>query len=1018
MGNQIVCPSGQNWFLSDFVKMGITIDHSIYDGTLLLSFKAKSQLPKREIVVKAFKIPTSADSDDKEKMKYFEQYRQETLNVINNSSAYFNQLIKMNINGIVANTPHICEEGAYIVRPYYQENLQSRMNDFPELTNYEKDWIAYQILRCVNSLHKIGFYHGDIKPENVLLTARLQALIVDPAPFKPVFLSKNQPNFFLHYFNYDGGSAFIAPERVVENQEVSETAISLSKCDLFSVGCLLAFLYLGGKTLFTFTSIQEYKNDAKQHDALLKPLDGIQDEKIRNLILTLLSVDPEERVLSDEILDNVYPKWFSDFYNFFYNQHLDTVLMEKMLMLHDNAMEMLPERLGEGSLIYFNILSDVILSSGRLVSLQMLINHYVEMTTKYFDTPMKLTRAIPPLFEIFERRVNVASIYAFDGITKIFDTIDKIPEEFSNYHTAFLLPRLANVLKDGWASVFVCGLPKWAVSMHRLWPSFYSDLRSDVSICQYLFTVNSIIISSNGTSESDIGFIRSYLKECTIASRDASYDLLSTLCFFLFPLLSTSTFLPDITNMIHVFYSNFSSAQKTMFHETLEDPLFTAIFACDVTPQTATKVLSSYKKLLSIPMKEIYRTQLANATIKLARIGSSEITTAAAEVIEELPEFYRKLFFAAIMKPPEEYHYQQAAHGLGSSMFKPPKAKKAVTMIQSIKPLDLSQQVPQQQQTKVASLVSTFHTGTKAGNFINSVFFLDNNKLLILHDDRILSTFNYSTTSRDGFELHSSYTHYNKIYCIEKVSGELFVYSDMFNIFVFDAIKGMKCSFLTSGHVIGITTVDENLIALTFADSSIIEFRRVSDFSLKDSIECSKSPIACLRKFENTPFFCCADIEGNVFVIDERTSLPILRTFLEGVYDFVPINNVHMIFAMLAKEQIIVYNCSTRQNIIVINGHHGSVTTYNDVLYIAGTNGTFYIDTKNPSTNASLFEKGQNSQLTTKVENNVTFIELPDANVRSLNSHIFHINCSDCKFGTFVTGDTHGFVNIWSSRYK
>ena len=57
MGNQIVCPSGQNWYLQDFLKMGYTIERSLFDGTFLLSFLVNEKRPIRQLVVKCYKIP-------------------------------------------------------------------------------------------------------------------------------------------------------------------------------------------------------------------------------------------------------------------------------------------------------------------------------------------------------------------------------------------------------------------------------------------------------------------------------------------------------------------------------------------------------------------------------------------------------------------------------------------------------------------------------------------------------------------------------------------------------------------------------------------------------------------------------------------------------------------------------------------------------------------------------------------------------------------------------------------------
>ena len=937
MGNQIVCPSGQNWYLSDFEKMDISIEHSIYDGTFLLSFKAlESKFPKRSVVVKAYKMPTNDQFDDQ---TYFE-----IQNVIRTSEAFFKRLSKLSIPGVVSNTPCIYEEGAYVVRPYFPQSLTSKMNDFPELTNYERDWIAYQILRGVQNLHNQGLFHGDIKPENILLTDRLQVQIVDPAPYKPIFIKSSQPNFFLHYFGYLGGSCCLAPERIMESSPPVHP-LNFSKCDLFSTGCLLAYLYLNGRNMFNFTTIQEYQQSTDP-SSFLKPLEGIQNEKIRNLIAKLLSITPNDRDLSN--MDDVFPKWFKEFYDLFYEKQIATAFMEKLLTLHDTIMKILPEDASEGSLIYFNILSDVILSSGRLVSLHALINHYVDLTTKFFDIPMKLTKAIPPLFEIFERRNNLASIYAFDGISRILNSIDKIPDEFSNYHSAFLIPRLSAVLKDGWAAYFICTMPMWALSMHKLWPSFYSKLRSDVSICQYLFTVNSLIISTNSSNISDVGFIKGYLKKCSEASKYKNFDFLSTLCFFLFPLLSSSTFLPEIVNVICSFYQSFDQHSRTQFHETLEDALFTAIFANEFTENQAPEVLNSFLNLLKIPMKEIYITQLIDQTLKWSNSKNTAVATAAICVIHKLPQMYQQIYTIQYIKPvsPPPSLFSAGPISLESSQYdtldtpmKPVKfnMKRAHTMVNKMPliqpPIQFTpdeqlnaplkpQTTPQRSGFTTVSGESLAHLAVAAtamaGNStpgvsfaipnmpvnqtaqqnensnvqiscgalgsikltekeIQRIIFTDKDTVLILYNNITLSFYTINRQQRPVLSDIQHLVHETNITCLEKIGETLICFADDENkVYSYNYKENdQNLVFTTKVPISSIVSLDEETFCFTYKNSPSLDIRKSSDFSQKLIVNCGNSPISILKVIKETPFIILVDKNENLILFDKRICLPV-----------------------------------------------------------------------------------------------------------------------------------------------
>ena len=1074
MGNQIVCPSGQNWYLSDFEKMEISIDHSIYDGTFLLSFKANElKFPRRSVVVKAYKIPAISEID--------ERTSNEINNVIQMSKSYFTQLEKANIPGIVVNKPYIYGEGAYLVRPYFSQSLQSKMNDFPELTEYEKDWISYQILRDIKSLHENGLFHGDIKPENILLTDRLQVQIVDEAPFKPLYLKNSQPNFFFHYFSYFGGSCFLAPERVIDGSGIPLQQLQLSKCDLFSLGCLLAYIYLNGKTLFNFTTIQEYQQNNNK-DRLLKSLHSIKNENMRNLIIKLLDLSPKNRNLDD--IDNVFPEWFKQFYDFFYSNRVDTMFMEKLLTVHDEIMSIIPKEESEGSLIYFNILSDVILSSGRVVSLKTLIDHYVNMTTKYFDTTMKLSKAVPTLFEIFERRNNIASIYAFDGISRILDSIDKIPDEFLNYPSAFLLPRLSEVLIDGWAAVFISSLPQWAYSMHRLWPSFYTNLRSDVSICQYIFSINAKIITTNEPNLSEMGIIKGYLKKCVDAVKFKSFELLSTLCFFMFPLLSSSVFLPEIITTICTFYESFDYYSKSQFHETLEDPLFTSIFANEFSESQAADILSSFIKIMDIPMKEIYLTQLINTALMWSSNKNPEIQAFIREIFLKLPEKYQQLFMIqSLKKIPEKSHSQSyiMIDNNGEQNEKPLKplkhrAKRAHSVLNAGQLLaetqslitntlsalsSVTNQVIQTSNSQPTTpsksnsssnllnhsplasnpnpqIVTGFIHGFKLGNSpIERIIFIDKETFLVFYNKATLSFYKINERNHPIMNDVSHLVHNYEITAIEKISNSVFCFTDsQNNVFKYDYTENKQNLLFTAKHPISsITVFDQKCLCFTYKNSAMIDFRNIEDFSQKEVLKCGNSPIKIVRSLKGSPFFIVCDYNNNITIIDRRVNLPIFNLPLLAfagetndntkeydIYDIIPVQfkntteTNEIVISIVLKDQIIVYNINKGSIILVINGSSQNVNGDQDNIAIISHCGTFLINLFNPiDMSFTLFDNSVISPLSPNItlQNDVPVIHIPEKTINSLHSHSFTITSVDSFETVFVSGDVNGFIHLW-----
>lgn len=77
---------------------------------------------------------------------------------------------------------------AYLLRQHLLGTLSDRLSTRPFLTDTEKRWLVYLLLRAAAQCHGKGVCHGDIKSENVLVTSGNWLLLTDFAPFKPTLL--------------------------------------------------------------------------------------------------------------------------------------------------------------------------------------------------------------------------------------------------------------------------------------------------------------------------------------------------------------------------------------------------------------------------------------------------------------------------------------------------------------------------------------------------------------------------------------------------------------------------------------------------------------------------------------------------------------------------------------------------------------------------------------------------------------------------------------------------------------
>lgn len=115
---------------------------------------------------------------------------------------------------------------AYLIRQYFGANLYDRLSTRPFLTELEKLWIIYQLMRAVESSHEEGVVHGDIKPENVMVTSWNFVALTDFATMKPVCIPDDDPKDFLYYFDSMGRRrCYVAPERFYKSSVMGSQVV-------------------------------------------------------------------------------------------------------------------------------------------------------------------------------------------------------------------------------------------------------------------------------------------------------------------------------------------------------------------------------------------------------------------------------------------------------------------------------------------------------------------------------------------------------------------------------------------------------------------------------------------------------------------------------------------------------------------------------------------------------------------------------------------------------------------------
>lgn len=265
-----------------------------------------------------------------------------------------------------------------IVREYVKHSLYDRMSTRPFLTIIEKKWVTFQVLCALHQCHKQKICHGDIKLENILITSWNWILLSDFASFKPTFLPDDNPADYNYFFDTSRRrTCYIAPERFAKaftdnkdnplgDDSPCYTGNLLPEMDIFSAGCALLELWTEGTAPFEFSQLLTYKNG--ENELVNKHLHCIEDENLRNLLESMLSINPKERKSAEIYLDlergRLFPEYFYSFLQSYIPLMFSSIPIvpndDKIMRLHSDISQIIDiitkDKIDDDGLILITIL--------------------------------------------------------------------------------------------------------------------------------------------------------------------------------------------------------------------------------------------------------------------------------------------------------------------------------------------------------------------------------------------------------------------------------------------------------------------------------------------------------------------------------------------------------------------------------------------------------------------------------------------------------------------------------------
>ncbi|ORY82386.1 Other/VPS15 protein kinase [Leucosporidium creatinivorum] len=218
------------------------------------------------------------------------------------------------------------ERAGYLIRQWTASNLYDRISTRPFLSLMEKRWIAFQLLKGLQFARERNISHGDIKTENVGVSSWNWVYLTDFASFKPTYLPLDDPSTFSFFFDTSSRrTCYLAPERFyAPDSEMAKRKEGLEfgkkdgkvteAMDVFALGCVFAELWMEGTPPFTLSQLFKYREGQYSPEPYLAE---IEDVEIRNLIRSMLSLDPTHRLSCAEYLASYRNTAFPDiFYTF------------------------------------------------------------------------------------------------------------------------------------------------------------------------------------------------------------------------------------------------------------------------------------------------------------------------------------------------------------------------------------------------------------------------------------------------------------------------------------------------------------------------------------------------------------------------------------------------------------------------------------------------------------------------------------------------------------------------------
>ncbi|XP_070507478.1 phosphoinositide 3-kinase regulatory subunit 4 [Chironomus tepperi] len=365
----------------------------------------------------------------------------------------------------------LTDKTGIIVREYVKHSLYDRMSTRPFLTLIEKKWITFQVLCALHQCHKQKICHGDIKLENIMITSWNWILLSDFASFKPTFLPDDNPADYSYFFDTSRRrTCYIAPERFTKsftvdsnNPLVGDTSNSgnlVPEMDIFSAGCALLELWTEGigTAPFEFSQLLTYRNGENQ--LVNRHLNALEDENLRNLLSSMLSINPKDRKSAEIYLDmergRLFPEYFYSFLQSYIPITFSSIPIvpndDKIMRLHADVTQIVDiitkDNLEDDGLILITTLVTSCIRGLNHCSSKIHCLEILYKLAQHTSSETILDRILPYILHLCQDSSPNVRVAALDTLTQCLCLVTKLPRSDANVFPEYVLPAISNLAVD------------------------------------------------------------------------------------------------------------------------------------------------------------------------------------------------------------------------------------------------------------------------------------------------------------------------------------------------------------------------------------------------------------------------------------------------------------------------------------------------------------------------------------------------------------------------------------------